>query len=52
MIENYLGASNFVRTLFKEDDEIKELKKENSAIKQRMVQQDTIIQKLESIIRK
>lgn len=28
MIENYLGASNFVRTLFKEDDEIKELKKE------------------------
>ena len=27
MIENYLGASNFVRTLFKEDDEIKELKK-------------------------
>ena len=35
-----------------QDDEIKELKKENSAIKQRMVQQDTIIQKLESIIRK
>ncbi|WP_311694944.1 O-methyltransferase [Sneathia sanguinegens] len=28
MIENHLGASNFVRTLFKEDDEIKELKKE------------------------
>lgn len=28
MIENYLSASNFVRTLFKEDDEIKELKKE------------------------
>ncbi|WP_288892012.1 YadA-like family protein [uncultured Sneathia sp.] len=34
----------------KQDDEIKELKKENSAIKQRMVQQDKIIQKIESII--
>ena len=33
-------------------ERITKLEKENSAIKQRMVQQDTIIQKLESIIRK